>query len=135
MCDSPRGGQTFAHNSLLMLMTQFLHQYHIICETHQLLTFLPLCFQTSDPSEHFNRQDSHTQSGSGSRATQSLSYRNPSTGSSSTHQTQTRGLPQDVEAQHRASDGGVPPGLAGTLEHIIGQLDILTQVSRRCASL
>uniref|UniRef100_A0A4W6DXY8 POC1 centriolar protein homolog A n=1 Tax=Lates calcarifer TaxID=8187 RepID=A0A4W6DXY8_LATCA len=83
--------------------------------------------QTSDPSEHFNRQDSHTQSGSGSRATQSLSYRNPSTGSSSTHQTQTRGLPQDVEAQHRASDGGVPPGLAGTLEHIIGQLDILTQ--------
>uniref|UniRef100_A0A3B5BIS2 POC1 centriolar protein homolog A n=1 Tax=Stegastes partitus TaxID=144197 RepID=A0A3B5BIS2_9TELE len=31
------------------------------------------------------------------------------------------------QAQSHASDGGVPPGLANTLEHIIGQLDILTQ--------
>ncbi|XP_022603979.1 POC1 centriolar protein homolog A [Seriola dumerili] len=90
--------------------------------------------QTSDPSEHFNRQDfqtaAHTQSssrsGSHSRATHSHTYRNPSTSSSTTHQTQTQGLPQH-SSQSQTSDGGVPPGLASTLEHIIGQLDILTQ--------
>lgn len=101
-----------------------------------------LCFQTSEPSEPLTRQDSqtaaHTQSssrsGSHSRATHSHTYRNHSTSSSSSHhQTQTQSLPQQaphVQGQTQASDGGVPPDLASTLEHIIGQLDILTQVSK-----
>ncbi|KAJ4927013.1 hypothetical protein JOQ06_014753, partial [Pogonophryne albipinna] len=85
-----------------------------------------------DPSEHANGQDSHTKSGSRSqsRATRSQTFGPLSSSSSSTHQTQTPGLPPhspQVQAQSQASDGGVPPGLASTLEHIIGQLDILTQ--------
>lgn len=57
--------------------------------------------------------------------------------SSSTQQTQSQSLqqpPHQDQAQSRASDGTVPSSLANTLEHIIGQLDILTQVSRRCAN-
>lgn len=105
-------------------------------------TLLSLCFQASELSEHFNGQDSHAaahaQSGSHShsRATHSLTYRNPSSISSSTHQTQTQGSSQhQPRVQAQASDEGVPPGLASTLEHIIGQLDILTQVSRMCVNL
>lgn len=104
---------------------------------------LCLCFQTPEPSEHFNRQDSQTaaltqnssRSGSHSRATHSHTYRNHSTSSSSNHQTQTQSLQKHspyVQAQSQDSDGGVPPGLVATLEHIMGQLDVLTQVSRRC---
>ncbi|KAK1900797.1 POC1 centriolar protein like A [Dissostichus eleginoides] len=83
-----------------------------------------------DPSEHANGQDSHTKSGSQSRATRSQTFGPLSSSSSSTRQTQTPGLPPHsprVQALSQASDGGVPPGLASTLEHIIGQLDILTQ--------
>lgn len=106
----------------------------------QLLNPPSLCFQASELSEHFNGQDAHAaahaQSGSHShsRATHSLTYRNPSSISSSAHQTQTQGLSQH-QPRVQASDGGVPPGLASTLEHIIGQLDILTQVSRMRVNL
>nr|CBN80860.1 WD repeat-containing protein 51A [Dicentrarchus labrax] len=107
---------------------------HPPCSSHPSV----LRSQASGPSEHFNGHDSHTaartqtssRSGSHSRATHSHTYRNPSTSSASTHQTQTQGLSQhspQVQTQSQALDGGVPPGLASTLEHIIGQLDILTQ--------
>ncbi|KAG7244788.1 hypothetical protein INR49_029807 [Caranx melampygus] len=92
----------------------------------------PVIVATSDPSEAFNRQDYHTaahtqsSSGSHSRAAHSHTYRNPSTSSSTTRQPQTQGLPQH-SSQSQTSDGGVAPGLTSTLEHIIGQLDILTQ--------
>lgn len=106
----------------------------------------PLCFQTSDPAQHFKRQDSqtaaHTQSyrqiGIQSRASHSHANGSLSISSSTAHQTQTQSLPQHSpqgQAQSHASDGGVPPGLANTLEHIIGQLDILTQVSRSSPGL
>jgi len=103
-------------------------------------SFTLLIFQACDPSEHANGQDSHTKSGSRSqsRATQSQTFGPLSSSSSSTHQTQTPGLPPhspQVQALSQASDGGVPPGLASTLEHIIGQLDILTQVSRTVVNL
>ncbi|XP_026023519.1 POC1 centriolar protein homolog A isoform X2 [Astatotilapia calliptera] len=94
--------------------------------------------KTSDPAQHFKRQDSqtaaHTQSyrqiGIQSRASHSHANGSLSISSSTAHQTQTQSLPQHSpqgQAQSHASDGGVPPGLANTLEHIIGQLDILTQ--------
>ncbi|XP_062301363.1 POC1 centriolar protein homolog A [Scomber scombrus] len=90
--------------------------------------------QASEPTGLYNRQDSQTavptqsysRSASHSRATHPQTCRDPSISSSSTHQTQTQGSTQ-VQAQSHASDGGAPPGLASTLEHIIGQLDILTQ--------
>lgn len=123
-------------------------EFVMLCVTHhpsfqQLFTFLCLCVQASEPSEHCNGQDSHTaahtqsrsHSSSHSRATHSHTYKNPSTSSSSTHQTQTQGFPQHLpQVQAQSSDGGVPLGLASTLEHIIGQLDILTQVSRICVN-
>ncbi|KAM7402345.1 hypothetical protein PAMP_017592 [Pampus punctatissimus] len=91
--------------------------------------------QASAPNGLFNRQDSqtavHTQScsrsGSHSRATHPHTNRNQSCSSSYTSQTQTQDSPQ-VQAQSHASDGGAAPGLASTLEHIISQLDILTQL-------
>uniref|UniRef100_A0A672Y338 POC1 centriolar protein homolog A n=1 Tax=Sphaeramia orbicularis TaxID=375764 RepID=A0A672Y338_9TELE len=64
------------------------------------------------------------------RTTHSHTNRNPTTASSSIQQTQTRTEPQlshQTQAQSNSSDEGVPPALASTLEHIIGQLDILTQ--------
>lgn len=90
--------------------------------------------KASEPSEHLNGQDSHaaahTQSVSHSSAPHSNTYRHLSSSSCSTHQPQAHGLPQhspQAQAQSQASDGGVPPALARTLDHIIGQLDILTQ--------
>lgn len=62
----------------------------------------------------------------------SHTYKSSSTSSSSAQQMENQGLPQHTQpqpqAQSQAPDGGVPPALASTLEHIIGQLDILTQV-------
>lgn len=101
-------------------------------------SFTLLIFQACDPSEHANGQTTKSGSRSQSRATRSQTFGPLSSSSSSTHQTQTPGLPPhspQVQAQSQASDGGVPPGLASTLEHIIGQLDILTQVSRRFVNL
>lgn len=106
-----------------------------------LLWVCPLFLQTSEPAEHVNRQESQTAShaqsfshGSHSRATHSQVYRDPSISSSSTQQTSQ--LPsRHHQSESHASDGKVPSGVANALEHIIGQLDILTQVSKRCAKL
>lgn len=96
----------------------------------------------SEPSDHFNGQDSHavahtqsaSRSSSPSKASHSHTYRNPSTSSSTSRQPQAQTKPS-VHVQAQSSDGGIPPALASTLEHIIGQLDILTQVSGMCVNL
>ncbi|XP_029947488.1 POC1 centriolar protein homolog A-like [Salarias fasciatus] len=90
--------------------------------------------QSPEPAEHLARPEhqtaAHTHNNSRSRATHSHASRKPSSGSSSTSRTQTRGLQQPPHGEGTQSpppDAGVSPGLASTLEHIIGQLDILTQ--------
>lgn len=108
------------------------------------LTALTLCLrlQTSEPAQRLDRLDfqaaahPHRHSGIQSRVSPAQACGSFST-SSSAHQSQTQSLQQSPQAQAepRAPEGGVPPGLANTLEHIIGQLDVLTQVSRRCADL
>lgn len=53
----------------------------------------------------------------------------PSTSPSTTQQTLAEDLPQPFPGvQAQAQDRSIPPHLASTLEHIVSQLDILTQV-------
>lgn len=124
---------------------KFSHIYCIVCEAPPVSNYSSApfrsIFQVSEPSEHFNGLDSHTaahtqsasRSSSHSKATHSHTYRNPSTSSSTTRQPQAHDQTQpSTHVQAQSSDGGIPPALASTLEHIIGQLDILTQVSGIC---
>ncbi|KAF7668409.1 hypothetical protein LDENG_00011110 [Lucifuga dentata] len=94
--------------------------------------------QTSEPAGPFNKEDlhaagrsqAHNHNGSHSKASHSHTYKNPTTSSFSTQQMKSQRLPQHTsqpQTQPQASDGGVAPALASTLEHIIAQLDILTQ--------
>lgn len=97
-------------------------------------------FKAPESLEPFNGQNAPTaastqndSSSSHSRATHSHALRNPSTSSFTHQQTQIRDSPQLLsQVQAQPSDGGIHPGLASTLEHIIGQLDILTQVRLIC---
>lgn len=73
-----------------------------------------LCFQASKLSDYHTADP--TQTCSNSSMTQFLSI-SPLL----TQQTLTQDLPQ-------SADRSTPPHLTSTLEHIIGQLDILTQV-------
>lgn len=107
----------------------------------------PLSFlQSYEPADPMSRKDSqttaHSQSFSRndslSRAAHSDTHRDPTITSSSTQQNPSQYVlhpSNQDQAQSSASDGRVPPGLANTLEHIMGQLDILTRVSRRWANL
>lgn len=53
----------------------------------------------------------------------------PSTSLSTTQQTLTRDLAQPFpQVQAQSADRSTPPYLTSTLEHIVGQLDVLTQV-------
>ncbi|XP_012724814.2 POC1 centriolar protein homolog A isoform X1 [Fundulus heteroclitus] len=92
--------------------------------------------QTAEVAEQLNRQDSQTtacahsfsRNGVHSRGAHSYAHRDATIGSPSTQQTQglQQPAPQD-KGLSDASDGRIPPSLANTLEHIIGQLDVLTQ--------
>lgn len=67
---------------------------------------------------------SPTQTSSNSSMTQF-----PSTSPSTTQQTLSQKLPQPFpQVQAQSSDRSTPPHLTSTMEHIVGQLDILTQV-------
>lgn len=97
------------------------------------------CFKASEPSEQFHRQNSHTAahsqsrapSRSHSRATHSLGHRHPSSSTTVVIPTPTPSLQSTAQAQDpHLNVGRLDPGLTSTLEHIVGQLDILTQVSR-----
>lgn len=110
------------------------------CPTSLLL----LSFQTFERAEHLNRPNTQTtartlsfgHSDGHSRGTHSHAHRDAATRSPSTQQTQGSQLPAHQDkGLSDVSDGRVPSSLANTLEHIIGQLDVLTQVSRRCADL
>lgn len=53
----------------------------------------------------------------------------PSTSPSTTQQTLTEVLPQPLPRdQAHSAERSIPPHLTSTLEHIVSQLDILTQV-------
>lgn len=81
-----------------------------------------LCFQASKLSDH--RTSAPTQPSSTSSMTQL-----PSTSPGTTQQTLTQDLAQPVpQVQAEPANRSTPPYLTSTLEHIVGQLEILTQV-------
>lgn len=126
------------------------------CTSQRMKPFLSVSlglviFQASEPSEQFHGQNSHTAahtqssgpSRSHSRAAHSLGHRHLSSSPTTTptpQPTQAHGPTEpaaraQVQAQVLHLNGGLDPGIASTLEHIVGQLDILTQVSRICVHL
>lgn len=81
-----------------------------------------LCSQASKLPDHHTAAP--TETSSNSSMTQF-----PSTSSSTTQQILTQDLPQPFpQVQSQSADRSTPPHLTSTLEHIVGQLDILTQV-------
>lgn len=82
-----------------------------------------LCSQASKLPDHHTAQQPTETSSNSSMA------QFPSTSSSTTQQMLTQDLPQPLpQVQAQSADRSPPPHLTSTLEHIVGQLDILTQV-------
>lgn len=93
-----------------------------MCDLLLLLNQILLCSQVSKlPEDHMVAPPWR---GSNSRTTHF-----PSTSPSTTQHTLSEDLPQPLpRGQAHSPEGSIPPHLTSTLEHIVSQLDILTQV-------